>query len=250
MEVNMNASIPVTTSSDTAFVSSLSKLEGTKAVFFDFGGTLAYRARSVFEVWRALAVEHGITLQEEAFDKAIAAADGVYGPKVYEFKGRMKEFWDLYHRHILNTLGVGDARGVILSAANSALPNTTKWYELFPESLQVVSTLKERGHVLGIITNSTEGIMERLKSLGLSQYLDTVVYSQEAGVEKPDPAPFELALRRAGRSAVECVFVGDSLEADVHGAKSVGIRPILVDRNGRHPNADCPTIRNLTELLN
>jgi len=224
--------------------------DGTRTVFFDFGDTLAYRARSIFEVWQAIAVEHGITLQEDALVKARTDADEMYGPKVYEFKGRMKEFWDLYHRQILNTLGIGDARGALLSAVNSALPNTTKWYELFPESLHVVSTLKQRGYGLGIITNSTEGILERLKSLDLSQYLDTVVYSQEAGAEKPDPAPFELALRRAGRSAGECVFVGDSLETDARGARNVRIRPILVDRKGKYPNADCATIHNLTELLN
>ena len=109
--------------------------------------------------------------------------------------------------------------------------------------------MKERKYELGLVTNSTEGILERLKNLDLSQHLDTIVYSQEVGAEKPDPAPFRLALRRAGRSVGECIFVGDSPEADVRGARNVGIEPILIDRKGRYPNASCATIHNLEEIL-
>lgn len=228
----------------------MTKFSGdVQAVFFDFGDTLAYRARPIFEIWEEIGAEHGTTLREEDFGKARTAADTAFEPQVYEFKGRMKEFWNQYHSYVLASLQVGDPSGDLLRALNSALPNTTKWYELFPESIDVLSTLKKRGYELGLITNSTETIIERLKDLGLDSYLGVVVYSQEVGTEKPDSAPFKLALHRAGRSAGECVFVGDNLEADIRGASSIGMEPVLIDRKGKYPNAGCATIHNLNELL-
>jgi len=64
VEVKGSAFVQVTTFGTTAGGSSLTRvLEGTKAVFFDFGGTLAYRARSVFEVWQTLVAKAGETTQ-------------------------------------------------------------------------------------------------------------------------------------------------------------------------------------------
>jgi FMN phosphatase YigB (HAD superfamily) len=101
-------------------------LNGVKTVFFDFGDTLTHRTRSIFEIWQAIAAEHGVTLREAALVKARIAADAMYDKKVYEFKGRMNEFWDLYHRYMLKRLEIRDTKGDLLRAANSALPNTTK----------------------------------------------------------------------------------------------------------------------------
>jgi putative hydrolase of the HAD superfamily len=223
-------------------------LDGIKAVFFDFENTLVYRTHSVSEVWLQVAGEQGVALREDALVEARAAADQIYDLKVYEFRGRLTELWDQYNSSVLRKLGITDTNGGMLRAITSAMLDT-KWYRVFPETQPVLSTLRERGYQLGVIGNSTEGILERLKNLNLSQYLDTVVYSQEAGAEKPNPAPFKLALSRSGRSAKECIFVGDSLETDVPGARNVGIEPILIDRKGKYPNARCAVIRDLKDIL-
>jgi putative hydrolase of the HAD superfamily len=223
-------------------------LDGIKAVFFDFENTLVYRTHSVSEVWLLIAGERGIPLREDALVEARAAADQIYEPKVYEFRGRLTDLWDQYDRLVLRKLGITDANGDMLRAVNSAMLDT-RWYRVFPETQTVLSTLKEEGFQLGVIGNSTEGILERLKNLKLSQYLDIVVFSQEAGAEKPDPAPFKLALNRSGRSPSECIFVGDSLVTDIPGARNVGIEPILIDREGKHPDAPYGVIRNLKEIL-
>ena len=54
--------------------------------------------------------------------------------------------------------------------------------------------------------------------------------SAEAGVAKPAPEIFELALRRLRCSAARAVMVGDSPETDVAGAQRAGVRPVLIDR--------------------
>ena len=63
----------------------------------------------------------------------------------------------------------------------------------------------------------------KLKSLGLMAYVDYIVTSEEAGVEKPAPGLFMLCAEKAGCSPGECAFVGDSLPSDALGARDAGM---------------------------
>ncbi|MGD0318777.1 MAG: HAD family hydrolase [Nitrososphaerales archaeon] len=225
-------------------------LDNINTVFFDFGNTLGYSTLSVLEAWVAAAAERGIVLQQDALLEAMKAADQIYSPKVYEYRGRMPEFWGLYDACVLDRLGIADGDGSLSRAVGSAFLDAGRLFRVFPETHPVLSELKQRGYSLGIISNNTDEMLDRMKSLGLVGYFDTVTYSQEAGAEKPDPAPFELALRRAGRAPQECVHIGDSLEQDIVGARGVGIKPILIDRSMKYPGTDCVTIRSLNEILN
>jgi putative hydrolase of the HAD superfamily len=68
------------------------------------------------------------------------------------------------------------------------------------------------------------------------------------GVEKPDPAIFRIALDRAGVRPEEAIYVGDHPFFDVDPAREVGLQPVLVDRRGRHPDADAIRITSLEDL--
>jgi HAD superfamily hydrolase (TIGR01509 family) len=225
-------------------------LDNVNTIFFDFGDTLGEITHSVLETWLAAAAEHGLVLQQDALLEALKAADKVCSPKVYEYKGRMPEYWGIYDAFVLNKLGVSDRDGDLSRMVGSAFLDAKKWLRVFPETHSVLSKLKQRGYVLGIISNNTDEIFDRMKSLDLVRYFDTITYSQEAGAEKPDFAPFKLALSRAGRAPHECLHVGDSYEMDVVGARGVGIEPVLVDRKMRRSGTDCVIIRNLNGILN
>lgn len=83
------------------------------------------------------------------------------------------------------------------------------------------------GLVIGIGTNMTADYQfAKLERLGLLEDLDFLVTSEEAGVEKPDPAFFAQCAQKAGCRAGECVFVGDSLRHDVAGALDAGMYPV------------------------
>jgi putative hydrolase of the HAD superfamily len=85
--------------------------------------------------------------------------------------------------------------------------------------------------------------------LGLDSYLDFCVTSEEAGAEKPHPPIFLAALRRAHVAPQEAIHVGDQYQADVQGARAVGINPVLLDREGwYHDVNDCSKITTLPEL--
>jgi len=68
-------------------------------------------------------------------------------------------------------------------------------------------------------------------------------------VEKPDPRMFEMALERSGARAETTIHVGDLYHVDVVGARAAGLRGVLLDEADLYPEADCPRIRGLAELV-
>ena len=96
--------------------------------------------------------------------------------------------------------------------------------ELEPGALSLLLRLKERGIKLGVGSDMTAYMQyKKLKKLGILQYLDFIVTSEEAGAEKPAPRLFELCVKKAGCKPEECVFIGDSLKKDVIGPAKCGL---------------------------
>ena len=86
---------------------------------------------------------------------------------------------------------------------------------------------------IGLVTNGpAETQRRKIDVLGLARLVDFAVVSGELGVEKPDPRIFAEALRLGDATAGETVFVGDSAEHDIAGARAAGIRSIWVNRSG------------------
>ena len=84
---------------------------------------------------------------------------------------------------------------------------------------------------------------------GQMPYIDFVVTAKEIGSNKPEPYIFLAALKRAGVSASEAIYIGDQYETDVVGAKGAGIKPILIDRYDLSLEVgDCPRIHSLIEV--
>jgi putative hydrolase of the HAD superfamily len=100
-----------------------------------------------------------------------------------------------------------------------------------------------------MISNFEPWLREVLELQGVLHRFAVVAISGELGVAKPDPTIFRHALDQAGLRPERVVYVGDSPDADVAGARAAGIDPILIDRFDRYPEADAPRIRALPELL-
>ena len=93
-----------------------------------------------------------------------------------------------------------------------------------PGAIEVLGSLRLKGLTVGIGTNMTSDWQyAKLKRLGLMAYVDYIVTSEEAGVEKPEPGLFQLCVQKAGCAPRECAFVGDSLKIDALGARDAGL---------------------------
>ncbi|MEP7155980.1 MAG: YjjG family noncanonical pyrimidine nucleotidase [Betaproteobacteria bacterium] len=84
---------------------------------------------------------------------------------------------------------------------------------------------------LGIVTNnSTVEQHEKLRALDIARYFDTIIISEDAGVSKPDPRIFGLALERIGVHADEAVMIGDNWHNDIQGALDAGMTAVWLNR--------------------
>lgn len=222
-----------------------------RTVFLDWGGTLAQVPDEFAQPWRIwvqVLAKQGRSYTEDRVQSALDSADREIGHKIYAYLGRSSDFWKTYDEHVMDGLGIQSGRGELEVSIRYAFEDPSV-VRLYPESREVLVSLRERGYRTGLISNHHDGLLRILRHHRLDPLMDTITYSQEAGAEKPSPAVFALAMRRAGCEASEAVHVGDSIEADVEGARRCGIAPVWINRRRLDRSPGCPTIYALGELV-
>ncbi|MEE9363208.1 MAG: YjjG family noncanonical pyrimidine nucleotidase [Cellulophaga sp.] len=119
---------------------------------------------------------------------------------------------------------------------------------LFPGAIAILEYLKPR-YNLHIITNGFQEVQERkLENSGIRHYFDQIINSEMAGVKKPDPAIFEMALSKANVNANKSIMIGDNLEADILGAKKAGLHALHFNVHKDEWHEYCDIIHDLHEI--
>jgi putative hydrolase of the HAD superfamily len=109
-----------------------------------------------------------------------------------------------------------------------------------PGAGELLREVRRRGVTIVAVTNNLVAEQEdKLRHTRLRNLFDELVISEAAGVHKPDPAIFDLALRAARATPAEAVMLGDSWENDVMGAIGAGIAAAWLDRRA----AGVPDVR-------
>lgn len=98
-----------------------------------------------------------------------------------------------------------------------------------------------------ISNNGEQYISEAMRTNGLSP--TGIITADMVRAHKPHPRLFQKALEASGCSVDEVVHIGDSMTSDVNGANAVGIKAILVDRDGKYGASGIPAAKNLLEAL-
>jgi HAD superfamily hydrolase (TIGR01509 family) len=124
-------------------------------------------------------------------------------------------------------------------------------WELVPDAVRpALNGLRDLGLRLTVVSNANGTLCAHLARIGLDGLVDCVLDSYDMRVEKPDPRLFEMALERSRAARETTIHVGDLYNVDVIGARNAGIRAVLVDEANLRPDADCPRVRSLDELVN
>jgi HAD superfamily hydrolase (TIGR01549 family) len=118
-----------------------------------------------------------------------------------------------------------------------------------PEVPTTLLALKESGFQLGLLSNRREPIHEKLEDMGLHGYFELALFAGEINSWKPDPQIFHDALKKLDTTARQTAYVGDNYYADIIGAQRAGVNPVLLDPEGVFPDADCPVIKSIEDLL-
>ncbi|WP_342330238.1 YjjG family noncanonical pyrimidine nucleotidase [Pedobacter sp. FW305-3-2-15-E-R2A2] len=121
---------------------------------------------------------------------------------------------------------------------------------LFEGSEKVLTYLQKK-YTLHIISNGfKESTLTKMDKSGLNPYFANVIISEDVGVNKPNKAIFEYALRLASAQKEESIMIGDSLEADIRGAQDYGMKAIYFNpMNKEKPEDVLWQITHLEELL-
>jgi putative hydrolase of the HAD superfamily len=119
---------------------------------------------------------------------------------------------------------------------------------LFEGAFEVLDYLGSK-YRLHIITNGFEEVQtKKLQNSKIDHYFDAVITSEAAGVKKPHPKIFELALRESGASVGHSIMIGDTFEADILGAEEIGMETICFNYHNLDIPAKYIVINHLTEI--
>jgi putative hydrolase of the HAD superfamily len=139
--------------------------------------------------------------------------------------------------------------GVPLEDVLAALMEALRFFA-YPDAAPALRALRAASIRTVVVSNWDASLHERLTETGLAVLVDGALASAEVGAAKPEGAIFAAALELAGATPEETWHVGDTVEADVAGARDAGLTPVLIDRDGR---AEAPpgvaVIASLAELL-
>jgi putative hydrolase of the HAD superfamily len=118
-------------------------------------------------------------------------------------------------------------------------------FDLYDDVLPVIEVLRGHALMIGLISNGQRDLEEFARHHGLD--VDIAVGSKSHGRTKPHASIFETALSALDSGPSETVMVGDSIADDIAGARALGIRAILLDRDRQFP-AERERITDLFQL--
>jgi HAD superfamily hydrolase (TIGR01549 family) len=188
----------------------------------------------------------GLELDAERYAEARAAA--VLDLKQHPELEHDEEVWLRFTEDIVRGMG---GEGEACRSVAQAI--TDRWlasenFELYEDVLPVLELLRERGVKIGLVSNTSRDLSAFVDHFKLP--VDAWVWSGRHGKVKPSPTIFMAVLDELGVAPEAAVMVGDSLEDDVEGARALGMRAYLVDRDGRADIEDAlPTLLALPALI-
>jgi REG-2-like HAD superfamily hydrolase len=224
------------------------------AVFFDVGNTLFMPYPSLEAICREVMARFGYEATDEELRRGISAADRYYEFRYWSDDSfwanevDASEMWSELYASMLEEIGIDGDRMLIGRAIYDHFGDGDRW-RTYPDVVPVFERLKAEGYRLALVSNWDSRLARLCFDMGLDLYLDAILSSASIGLIKPDPHIFEVACARLDVKPSRAVHVGDHYYADVLGARSVGINPVMIDRfHGGHP-ADVPLIEDLYGLL-
>ncbi len=200
-----------------------------RAVIFDWGGTLTpWHTVDHDTLWRSACIPHFPPEQVAEIAAAIRAAE----QDLWQATGRSQQSATL--AQVFELAGVAATEEFLTSYYRAWEPHTFT----DPEAAPLLRSLRERSIKVGVLSNTMwprsahEQVFLRDQILEL---IDGAVYSSEIPWAKPHREAFQAVMAAIGEDdPTACVFVGDRPYDDVHGAKSAGMRAVLI------PNDDVP----------
>lgn len=217
-------------------------------IFFDLDHTLWDFEKNSALAYEALFREHQLAVDTQAFLEVYAPLNLRFWKLYREAKidkqslryQRLKQTFDALEYAADDTL--------IEQLSEGYIEKLSGFPHLLPGTLEILDYLYPK-YRLHIITNGFTEIQQRkLDNSGIAHYFTEVIDAEMAGVRKPDPGIFHFAITRTAASVPNSMMIGDSLEADILGARAFGMHTIHLDIHQDGDHGHGPVIRELHEI--
>jgi putative hydrolase of the HAD superfamily len=212
-----------------------------RAVLFDVDFTLCRPGPELSaDRYARIAARHGVTLDTYRYDDAREAA--VLNLKRHPELLHDESIWHRFTEEIFIGMGGPDAIASECATEIEEGWGVSENFELYEDVLPVLDELRDAELRLAVVSNGIRDLHAFVAHHLLD--VDAIVDSRSHGRVKPHPTIFLAALAALAVAPEDAVMVGDSLEEDIEGARALGMRAILIDREERHANID----ERLTDL--
>jgi HAD superfamily hydrolase (TIGR01662 family) len=219
-----------------------------RAVLFDVDFTLAKPGPLLGpDGYRREGERFGLRLAPERYADARAAAveDLRHHPELEHDE----EIWVRFTEDIVRGMGGEGPHVATVARAITEGWRRSENFELYEDALPVLATLRRNALKIGLVSNTSRDLDAFVRHFQLD--VDAWIASGTHGKVKPSPSIFRAALELLDVEPESAVMVGDSPLDDIEGARRLGMRGILLDREGRHPDIPdaLPTLLDLPAAL-
>jgi HAD superfamily hydrolase (TIGR01662 family) len=216
-------------------------------ILFDLGGTLMH-AR---DEWAPVFENSDRVLTKKLLSYRIKLDAKTFRERLHEYYAqRDKDFQETTYRFVLcellRELGHAEVAEPIISSALEAMFKVTQAnWKLEEDALETILLLKSQNYRLGIFSNAGDDkdVQDQVENFGIRPHFDFVLTSAACFYRKPHARAFEIALARWNIQPGEAAMVGDSLQADIFGAKALGMRTVWITRRARFSGSEAGDIQ-------
>lgn len=217
-------------------------------IFFDLDHTLWDFEKNSRLTFERILRQHGINVDLSKFLEVYVPINLSYWKLYREEKIEKTELRYLRLKNTFDRLGHPILDDTIHLLSEDYIFHLSSFNNLFPHAVEILEYLNPK-YNLHIITNGFQEIQEKkLRNANILHFFDQIVNSEDAGVKKPNPWIFELALKKANVAVENALMIGDSLEADIMGARAVGFQTLHFNAHNEPEHEYGTMISHLSEI--
>lgn len=224
------------------------KISGITDVFFDLDHTLWDFDRNSALTFKKIFELNNLDVELNQFISNYEPINLKYWKLYREDQIGKQELRFVRLNETFQSIGFSVDKHLITKISEDYITHLTSFNYLFDNTFEILDYLQTNYH-LHIITNGFEEVQhKKLINSNIIQYFKTVTNSEMVGVKKPNPKIFNYALNKAEANVKGSIMIGDSYEADILGAKNIGMDVILFDIHGVIIDKGVKQVNNLLNL--
>jgi putative hydrolase of the HAD superfamily len=222
--------------------------KGVTDIFFDLDHTLWDFEKNSALTFEKILPENNVNVDVVDFLKVYVPSNLAFWKLFREEKITKEALRYQRLKSVFDALGFEVCDQMIYRLADQYILHLSSFNYLFPGAIEILEYLKPR-YKLHIITNGFQEVQDKkLRNSKIDTFFEHIINSEMAGVKKPNPIIFRLALGNAKVNAEKALMIGDNLEADILGAQAVGYRTLHFNAHNEPQHDFCPMISDLIEI--